>query len=50
MTEAQTRSGFTATQKRKEIDWAQYLDYTLFLEAIEIGNDCLDKFQQVLFP
>jgi hypothetical protein len=46
MTEAQTTSNdsLPITSKR-EIDWAQYLDFTLFIESGEIGNDDLEKYK-----
>ncbi|MFX0004306.1 MAG: hypothetical protein ACFE9J_12555 [Candidatus Hermodarchaeota archaeon] len=50
MTEAQTISRFTPRPKKREIDWAQFLDYTLFIESGEIGNDDITKFQKDLLP
>jgi hypothetical protein len=50
MTEVQTTSGFTPRSKKQEIEWAQLLDYTLFIESEEIGNDDLTKFQKDLLP
>ena len=49
MTEAQTANNdsLPITSKR-EIDWAQYLDFTLFIESGEIGNDDLEKFKNDL--
>lgn len=32
-----------AKRKRSEINWAKYLDYTLFLEE-DVENEQLDKF------
>ena len=48
MTEAQIKNNSFPIAKKREIDWAQYLDYTLLIEAGEIGNDELDKFQKDL--
>jgi hypothetical protein len=50
MTEAQTKNSFTPIPRRREIDWAQYLDFTRFMESGEIGNDDLTKFQKDLLP
>ncbi len=30
--------------RKREIDWAQYLDFTLFIEPGEIKNEKLNKF------
>ncbi len=45
MTEAQTNSNSFPKVRKREIDWAQYLDFTKFIESGEIGNDDLDKFK-----
>lgn len=45
MTEAQTNSNSFPITGKREIDWAQYLDFTRFIESGEIGNDDLDKFK-----
>jgi len=31
--------------KKREIDWAQYLDFTRFTEVAEIENQQLEKFR-----
>jgi hypothetical protein len=50
MTEAQTKSTFTPMLKKREIDWAQYLDFTRFIESGESDNDVLEKFKNDLLP
>ena len=47
MTEAQTTNNDSLPIKSKrEIDWAQYLDFTLFIKLGEIENEQLDKFRK----
>ena len=41
MTEAQTKNDSFPITNKKEIDWAQYLDFTKFIESEE--NDDLEK-------
>ncbi|MFX1572780.1 MAG: hypothetical protein ACFFB0_08525 [Promethearchaeota archaeon] len=48
MTEAKIKNIPFPIVKKREIDWTQYLDYTLLIEAGETGNDELDKFQKDL--
>ena len=48
MTEAQTNNNSVPITSKREIDWAQYLDFTLFIESGEIGNDDLEKFKSDL--
>ncbi len=50
MTEAQLKNTSLPIIKKKEINWAQYLDFTRFIESEEIGNDELYKFQSDLLP
>lgn len=45
MTEAQPKNTTFPVAKKREINWAQYLDFTRFIESGEIGNDDLDKFR-----
>lgn len=45
VTESQTENDSFPRVRKREIDWAQYLDYTLFIEAGEIENEQLDKFR-----
>lgn len=45
MTEAHTKNVSLPITSKREIDWAHYLDFTLFIESGEIGNDELDKFR-----
>lgn len=44
MTEAQHKN-IIIPLKKPESNWAQYLDFTLFIESGEIGNDDLNKFK-----
>ncbi|MCK4380781.1 MAG: hypothetical protein KAW51_06535 [Candidatus Lokiarchaeota archaeon] len=43
MTEAKTENDSFPITSIREIDWAQYLDFTLFIESEE--NDDLEKFK-----
>lgn len=45
MTETQTINHLSPIVNKREIDWAQYLDFTKFIESGEIGNDDLNKFK-----
>ncbi|NVM34497.1 MAG: hypothetical protein HWN81_02805 [Candidatus Lokiarchaeota archaeon] len=48
MTEAQTKNDSFPITSNREIDWAQNLDFTKFIESGEIGNDDLEKFKDDL--
>ncbi|MFX1327505.1 MAG: hypothetical protein ACFE91_05100 [Promethearchaeota archaeon] len=44
MTEIKTKYYQHSMPKKREIDWTQYLGYTIFVETEE--NDHLEKFKQ----
>jgi len=48
MTEAQTKNDSIPITSKREIDWAHYLDFTLFIESGEIGNYDLVNFKNDL--
>jgi hypothetical protein len=48
VTDSQTENDSFPRVKKREIDWAQYLDYTLFFESGELKNVQLDKFRNDL--
>lgn len=45
MTEAQMKDDSFPIVNKREIDWAQYLDFTRFIETAEIENEQLAKFR-----